>query len=96
LFTAYLFFVHSVFNATVSNSEYSVERVNDIEYLMDWKNIEQPCRGLFKTLSQHLPGGTKQSHELGPVTGASAELQAETPRIKFRLVDVLACLLAHS
>jgi hypothetical protein len=52
LFVARLF-VRSVFNAAISNSEYSIERVDDIEYLMYLKTIKPIHRGLCKVSSQH-------------------------------------------
>ena len=58
MFVARLF-VRSVFNAAISNSEYIIERVDDIEYLMDLENIEPICRGLLKVPSQHFLGGTE-------------------------------------
>jgi hypothetical protein len=58
LFVARLF-VRSVFNAAISNSKYSIERLDDIEYLMELKNIEPIRRGLLKVSSQHFLGETE-------------------------------------
>lgn len=58
MFVARLF-VRSVLNATISNSQYSSERVDDIEYLMDLVNIEQIRRGLCQVLSQYFIGATE-------------------------------------
>jgi len=52
-------FVSSVFNAIISISECNIERVDDIEFLMDLKTIEPISSGLFKVSSQHFLGGTE-------------------------------------
>jgi len=56
MFVARLF-VRGVINA-ISNTECSIELVDDTEYLMELKNIEPIRRGLIRECSQHFHGGT--------------------------------------